>query len=384
MKKILIVPDIPGWVMESVAFGLVNSKLKEKFDFTIKYADKISINYGKELINWEEDYQKYDIIYLMLSGYLPENLPDYSKIITSFHGGPGSESQANDLQRRKLTDMRVSYVSHQTAKRVISEPFVSAERVKARIINYKKIDYDWLREYLAIRDDDELKVELIDNIDFNKQITTNMVKAKYTKYGFGLTNLHFTPYGVDVNHFNQNKITDKFVCGYAGWVRYLQGKQKEHRRGDWILKAFEQKKFKLSIAGGLNGIGSGIDEIKIFQSQNKEIKSGLYNRKQMKNYYSELSCYLVPDKYAGGPMPVLEAGAMGIPMICTNAGHCGDFIEHDVHGKMINTYEEFVEAIMWMKHNPNKRKEMGINLKEYIFKNRTWDAVAPYWEKFFN
>lgn len=153
------------------------------------------------------------------------------------------------------------------------------------------------------------------------------------------------------------------------------------------MNAWNKGDFKLSIAAGSKDFGGARNQIKRFKpfvNQYKKIEISLYNKDEMPNFYKGISCYLVPDKFAGGPLPVLEAGAMGIPVICTNAGLCGDIIENNIHGKVINNYGQFYEAIEWMKKSPIKRKKMGENLREYIREYRTWDAVAPYWEEFFN
>lgn len=371
MKKILIVPDISGWVMESIANGVV-SALKHKFDFTIKYSDKLAADQGKKIIDWDADLDKYDVIYIMLSGYLKKGLKDYSKIVTSFHGGPGSESQANVLQRKKLEKIiRMSYVSEQTKKRLTVIPFKGSKRININDSIGK------ISKSLCLRKDDELKIIPLDNIE-------TQAKAVFTKHGFGISKLYFTPYGVPTDFYKQERIESDFVCGYAGWIQYVMDAQKDHRRGHWILDAHKKLGFKLSIAGGLSKIGGGVERISEFRKNHSDIKVGLYDHNKMVDYYKGISCYLVPDKLAGGPMPVLEAGAMGIPVICTDAGHCGDFIEDGEHGIIVKSYNEFVDAINWMATHPRERGDMGKNLQSYIRKNRTWEAVSQYWEKFFN
>jgi hypothetical protein len=364
MKKILIVPDIPGWVMESMADGIIDS-LSDKFEFTKKFSDKLAKEQNKEVINWKR-IKNYDCIYLMLSGYLPE-LGDYSKIATSFHGGPGSEAQANVLHRRGLQDMRISYPCKQMKKR-LNRPFKGGQ-IESANLTIKAI-----LKKLGIREKDAYQIT-------NRR--RGEVKVEFIKHGFDLTNLCFTPYGIDIDYFNQEKINDNFVCGYAGWIQYLMNAQKDHRRGHWIINAQRNLNFNLSIAGGLKKLGGAASKIKNFNSGGN-VKVGLYEREDMKEYYSELSCYLVPDKFAGGPMPVLEAGAMGIPVVCTNAGICGDFIKNGIHGLVVKTYDEFVRAIKWMRNHPEEREEMGKNLQSYIRKNKSWKTVSPYWEKFFD
>jgi glycosyltransferase involved in cell wall biosynthesis len=390
MKNILVVPDISGWVMESIAKGIINSCLRDKFQFDIKYSDKSVEKQGKPLINWAVDLQNYDLIYLMTSGYLPKNLKDkdYKRIVTTFHGGPGTEAQANILQRMGRTNMRISYVSGQTKDRVINPTYSSSEKMDAIVDITKKLNIEDLKKRLKLSEDDSLKIEPINSNHLENLKGEIEVRARFVKHSFGLKKLYYTPQGVDIEKFNQKDIIEDFVCGYAGWVRYLIGNQSEHRRGDWIIKAWQKsmKNFKLNIAGGLKNIGGGIDSIKPFRKKygDNNLKVNLYNSGGMVGFYKGISCYLVPDKFAGGPMPVLEAGAMGIPVITTKCGHCGDFIEDNIHGKVINNFEEFVDAIKFMKGRPVIRRNMGKNLQEYIREHRTWNAVAPYWEKFFN
>jgi len=377
MKKILIVPDIPGWAVDSMCDGII-SALKDRFDFTVKYSDKMSTKMGKPVINWKEDYEKYDIIYLMMSGYLPKNLPDYSKICTTFHGGPATESQANILQNHEFENMRMSYISEQTKHRVTIYPFSKTKKTTIKIKNNGKPNIAAVKKKFGIRKEDKCSISSIGG---------NRVSISFTKIGFGLTNLCFTPQGIDIDKFYQKEVRDDFVAGYAGWLQYLEGAQKDHRRGHWIMNAWNKGDFKLSIAAGSKDFGGARNQIKRFKpfvNQYKKIEISLYNKDEMPNFYKGISCYLVPDKFAGGPLPVLEAGAMGIPVICTNAGLCGDIIENNIHGKVINNYGQFYEAIEWMKKSPIKRKKMGENLREYIREYRTWDAVAPYWEEFFN
>ena len=103
----------------------------------------------------------------------------------------------------------------------------------------------------------------------------------------------------------------------------------------------------------------------------------------MSDFYSKINCYLVPDKFAGGPMPVLEAGLLEIPPVTTDCGLCGDMIEHMKTGYVVNTKARFMEGIKFMGDNPDERIRMGKNLRQYILKNRTWEKVSPYWRAFF-
>jgi glycosyltransferase involved in cell wall biosynthesis len=375
MKKVLLVPDIKGWVIEDMAFGIKKS-LSHKFDFTIKYSDGLS---GGDVIDWKTDYEKYDVVYLMTPSYIPEDLKDYSKVITTFHGGPGTEGQANMIEIYGLKDMRISYVSNQTRKRLVEADFTSSDRISIpkghNLSSYAK---------------KKLNIKKVDKMDVRED--GDCYRVGYTKKGFGLTNLWFTPHGVDIDVFTQDKVHDKFTCGYAGWAGYLVGIQKNHRRGRWILDAFGSSNFNLRIAAGIKIAGNRAEgDVRMIKKRYDNSKAlqdrldiRLYDHKDMPSFYRGISCYLVPDRLAGGPVPVLEAGAMGIPVICTDAGLCGDIIEDGVNGKIISSYTQFLNTIKFMEHNPDERNRMGKNLKEYVRENRSWDAVSKYWEDFIN
>jgi len=379
--KILIVPDIVGWVVEDMALNL-ERVLKDDFDVTIKYSDKLAAKHGKPILDWSKDYNEYDILFIMLPSYIPENLPDISKVVTCFHGGPGTEGQADMLQRYGYKDMRIAYVSEQTRWRVMENPFVNTKKEKVPL--KQEIDIEWLKKKkLQLADKDSLQI-ISDPRTVQKWIE---VQVQYKRTGFGFNELYFTPHGVDVETFYQKRLNQDFICGYAGWANYLLGGQEDHRRARWIMDAWKElKNVKFNLAVGLREHDH--NNLKKFNAAwgNPLVKAGLYEHKDMPSYYTQVSTYLVPDARAGGPVPVLEAGAMGIPVVCTKAGLCGDMIEDGIHGKVIeessDTFGEFVKAIEWMKHHPKEREQMGKNLREYIYKNRRWEDVKEYWVKF--
>ena len=70
-----------------------------------------------------------------------------------------------------------------------------------------------------------------------------------------------------------------------------------------------------------------------------------YNRNDIIGFYKKIDCYLIPDLRSGGPMPALEAGSMNIPLITTNCGLLGDSFIHMKHGLLIDSYDQFTNAI---------------------------------------
>ena len=385
-KKILIVPDIVGWIIEDMALNIIRV-LSDEFEFVLQYADKNAAQMGKEVFSWKNDYSDFDLIFIMSTSYVVNKTDSIKNVVTTIHGGPETEKQNDYLQMLGHRDMGISYVSNQTKKRL------TKEIINDREVVIKPNGNDFVRDEKKVIDKfndriiEHLKLRKIDEFDvYHSNISFKKLffRVRYRRKSNGFTNLYFTPHGVNTEFYKQDSISENFVCGYAGWSRYLLSAQRNHRRGFWIMNAQNQLNFDLHIAAGLPEYEKGdIKKLKAAYPSNK-IKINSVEHSDMCEFYKGISCYLVPDFAAGGPMPVLEAGAMGIPVVCTNAGLCGDIIEDGVHGKRINTYDEFVNAIAWMRDHPEERKQMGKNLQEYILKNRTWEAVAPYWADFFN
>jgi len=316
-KRIAIVPDIKGWIMDNFANNIIKV-LSNEFEFTKFYMEEDK--------KWEWEYEnKFDIIYIMLPSYLKKGI-EIKKYRSSFHGGPGIEGQADQINRFGLNGIRTSYV---------------ATQVKERVKRY------------------------------------NLKNSEF-----------FTPYGINPEEYNitHNINNNGIKCGYAGWISYILDNQRNHRRIYWINDAQKKLKFDMYFAGGLKKYIKNLHK-EAFHEKFKKIDNvflDFYSREEMKNFYSKINCYLVPDKYAGGPMPVLEAGVMGIPSITTNAGLCGDVIKNNENGLLISGYTNFLNAIKFLMNNPDERLRLGNNMRNYVLENRTWEKVKNHWKEFFD
>jgi glycosyltransferase involved in cell wall biosynthesis len=291
-----------------MADGIISSLSHLPVVFHKKYPD--------DLI-FPHDFEYYDLIYIMIPGYIKTVYkPYYHKIVSTFHGGPGTEGQASDIIAKEKDIKWYSYVSTEVKNRVNEST------------------------------------------------------------GNAFENLVFTPHGVDIVKFSDN-IVKKMVFGFAGHASYLlpSHTQSKHRRGYWITRVWDKLRFDLRVAGGMVEYP---ESIKAFTKQYPDINCELYSKEKIQGFYRKIGVYLIPDKHAGGPMPALEAGAMDIPLITTNCGLLDDCFSDEIHGLMIKNYKEFFKAIEWAINNPDEMIKMGKNWGEYVRRNRSWDAVKQY------
>jgi glycosyltransferase involved in cell wall biosynthesis len=89
--------------------------------------------------------------------------------------------------------------------------------------------------------------------------------------------------------------------------------------------------------------------------------------------------FVLPTYYREGvPRVLLEAGAMGLPMVTTDMPGCRDVVRDDWNGYLIPPRDatSLATAILKLLHNPAQRIEMGARSKSHVVENFSLDRVA--------
>ena len=114
----------------------------------------------------------------------------------------------------------------------------------------------------------------------------------------------------------------------------------------------------------------------------------------MPNIYNRMDVLLRIDQDPAYSFPTLEAAACGVPVIATNSGidHVitaagggiliqGDRSQHLTTPEI--TAKAVREAVIELRDNQVRAREMGKKGREEIEKNWTWDKFYPAWRQFF-
>ena len=110
---------------------------------------------------------------------------------------------------------------------------------------------------------------------------------------------------------------------------------------------------------------------------------GEKNHEQIRDLLSKSTLFVNPSYNEGLPTSVLEAGAMGLPVIATDVGGTREIIQNKVDGYLcvprdVTQLRGLIEQILQM---PEKAQTMGKNLQEKIRKNFDWDITAEKADK---
>ncbi len=180
--------------------------------------------------------------------------------------------------------------------------------------------------------------------------------------------LFHTPPGVDHHLFHPrpqapfSSPPGQLVLGWTGSTNNHPGK-----RGieNLILPALE----------GISGV--------TFKMAARETKWRTFN--EMVPFYHGLDVYICASRTEGGPHPLLEASACGIPVISTRVGIAPELIELNVNGILVErSVPSIREALICLRDNQDLRIEMGKHARRTIEEQWTWDMQALKYIPFFN
>ena len=97
---------------------------------------------------------------------------------------------------------------------------------------------------------------------------------------------------------------------------------------------------------------------------------------------SNFDIFLNTSNIDNSPLSVIEAMALGLPVITTNVGGMPFLIEHSTDGILINKQapEEISTWVDWIVNNPDQTKEITRRAREKVL-NFDWDKIKDDWKE---
>ncbi len=163
---------------------------------------------------------------------------------------------------------------------------------------------------------------------------------------------------------------DSFTFCYAGGITKIRGIEE-------MIEASKTADVKLLLAGSFEN-----DSVRNFVEANLSeeiLYEGFLSRERMKEFYSKSDCGLVvlypePNYIKSQPIKMKEYMEAGIPFIASNFPDWIDFVEKYQCGICVepSNIEQIVEAMLYLKNNPEKAREMGMNGRKAVEENFSW------------
>ncbi|MGV7227605.1 MAG: glycosyltransferase family 4 protein [Nitrospirales bacterium] len=233
--------------------------------------------------------------------------------------------------------------------------------------------------------DSGTKLALLDKSDVIMTVSTQWYNY-LIKMGIPSHKLGIVPFGVDSKVFHPPNSEERRL------IRRSLNLSKEA-----FVIGFSAR--RTSDADGRKGIGCFVQALKLANQQfpnvatviigpgwqhlarelqMEEINCSLIpyhiDHEQIAKFYGAMDVFWVTAKIEGGPIPLLEAMASGIPCISTPVGAALDLIKNDQNGFMVpfDSPDKFASLSSQLEANKDLGKRLGMEARNTILQERTW------------
>ncbi|WP_282043193.1 glycosyltransferase family 4 protein [Winogradskyella flava] len=109
--------------------------------------------------------------------------------------------------------------------------------------------------------------------------------------------------------------------------------------------------------------------------------TGKLSKKEWVEISKKHNIFINTTNFDNLPVSVIEAMALGLPVVSTNVGGLPYLINHNEEGLLVppNNVDAMVSAIMRLKEDNNLRKKIAINARNKS-EQFDWEVVKPLWQ----
>ncbi|MEM6831101.1 MAG: glycosyltransferase family 4 protein, partial [Bacteroidota bacterium] len=182
--------------------------------------------------------------------------------------------------------------------------------------------------------------------------------------------------GYSINWRNEN-IGNKICLGLIGQLKIKKGIQ-------FFIDAINKTNLQEEIHILLVGDVSDEDQEALDHLSFSYTLMPFLDRFELMKYYLCCDAMVIPSFYEGMPNVMLEAGALGIPIIASNVDGMADVITPSVDGLLfqVGNEDNFRKILYDFMALGSKREEMGQALKEKIVTQFTAEHETQRYQKF--
>ena len=215
-----------------------------------------------------------------------------------------------------------------------------------------------------------------------KNAYKNVAPSKYLQKSFedhGYLNTIHIPNTIEIKNYPYRE--RDFDMIRLLWVRSFS-KIYNPQLAIKILKQLQDKGIKASLSMvGPDSDGSYKDVKNLAKNLNVEVDfTGKLSKEDWIKLSEEHNIFINTTNFDNTPISVIEAMALGLPVISTNVGGMPYLIDHNENGILVapDDVSSFVDAILWVLNNKLEVRNMTIKARKKV-EDYDWEQVKTQW-----
>lgn len=144
----------------------------------------------------------------------------------------------------------------------------------------------------------------------------------------------------------------------------------------------ELKKYKKDVSLCMVGEGGEERDLKSWVRANRLGGNIIFTgaKYEIENYLSQAKIFVYPSRAEGLPLVVLEAMAMGLPVVVFNYPGAKEVIKNGENGFVYKNLKEFGKIVLMLLKNQSLREKIGRRAREYVKLHHSPENIKTYLE----
>ncbi|WP_100615102.1 glycosyltransferase family 4 protein [Confluentibacter citreus] len=204
------------------------------------------------------------------------------------------------------------------------------------------------------------------------------IKSEFEKLGY--SNVICIPNAIDIKNYPFKQRHHEVVN--LLWVRSFS-KIYNPLLAIKLLKALKDEGYKATLCMvGPEGDGSFKEAQNLAKTLQVEVKfTGKLSKEEWIHLSEDYNIFINTTNFDNMPVSVMEAMALGLPIVSTNVGGMSFLIENGHDGVLVNPddSDEFAKAIKWVVSHPNETEQMALHARKKA-EQFDWETVKREWQ----
>lgn len=224
-----------------------------------------------------------------------------------------------------------------------------------------------------VEDGEQHKIDALTKASLIHVMSTEWLEyLSQPRWNVEKSRIRMIPFGVDSTYFTRKKLTQNSLVPFnIGWFGNIS-ESGFSRKGIDILEQVIahlandsfKKTFQFTLAGSSNrNIGENFPGIVRHE--------GFVDDQRLKTLYGSLNAYAITSRVEGGPVTLLEAMSMAVPVISTNVGMSRDIVVNGENGFVVPdfSYEHFADYFRYLLQNRSAGQRIA---------KKAWETAQSY------